>query len=262
MIDFHTHAFPDELAERAMGVLHAEAEGVVSYLDGKLSSLIASMDANGIEKSVLCCIATKSEQFDPIFKWCRQIVSDRIVPFPSIHPDDPDAVKRVYQVAQAGFKGIKMHPYYQSFFLDDPKLDRIWEAISELGLLLVTHSGYDIAFERIERASPKQTLTVLDKFPQLRLVATHFGGWQQWDEVERLLLGKKIYMETSWSLDYLGPQRAKNMLLTHPCEYLLFGTDSPWTDQGATIESYKKLGLPQELEEKFFIRNASGLIGR
>ena len=68
IIDCHTHAFPDALAERAMAQLLAETDSVTAFLDGKLSSLLASMDANNIEKSVLCSIATKPSQFEPIFK--------------------------------------------------------------------------------------------------------------------------------------------------------------------------------------------------
>ncbi|MHC5086882.1 MAG: amidohydrolase family protein, partial [Planctomycetota bacterium] len=83
IIDFHTHAFPDALAERAMEQLLSETDAVRSFLDGKLSSLITSMDANRIEISVLCSIATKPSPFEPIFQWSQQIASDRIIPLAS-----------------------------------------------------------------------------------------------------------------------------------------------------------------------------------
>ena len=65
IIDFHTHAFPDELAERVIKMLEDEG-GVKARLDGKISSLLGSMDKCGIEKSVICNIATKPAQFDSI----------------------------------------------------------------------------------------------------------------------------------------------------------------------------------------------------
>ena len=40
IIDFHTHAFPDELAPRAMKKLMAEAPGVKAFLDGTIKSLV------------------------------------------------------------------------------------------------------------------------------------------------------------------------------------------------------------------------------
>ncbi|MCX8069875.1 MAG: amidohydrolase, partial [Thermodesulfovibrionales bacterium] len=86
IIDFHTHAFPDSLAKRAMDKLqHGD---IVAYLDGRLSSLIDSMNKVGIDKSVICNIATKSTQFDSILSWCKEIASERIIPLPSVHPKD------------------------------------------------------------------------------------------------------------------------------------------------------------------------------
>lgn len=260
IIDFHTHAFPDALAERAMEQLLSETDAVRSFLDGKLSSLIASMDANRIEVSVLCSIATKPSQFEPIFRWSQQIASDRIIPLASVHPKDPAGVEHIHQIAQAGLKGVKMHPYYQDFYLDDPHLNPLFEAIQDEGLLLTLHTGYDFAFDRDERATPKQIWEVLQRFPEMKLVTTHLGAWEQWDDVQRYLLGKPIYMETSFSIEFLGTERVRQMLLEHPPEYILFGTDSPWTDQGETIASYESIDLPEEIKEKYFFANASRIL--
>jgi hypothetical protein len=47
IIDFHTHAFPDELSERVIKMLEDEG-GVKAHLGGNISSLLASMDKCGI----------------------------------------------------------------------------------------------------------------------------------------------------------------------------------------------------------------------
>ncbi len=91
-IDVHTHAFPDRLAARAIAALEAGAPSCRAFLDGRLASLVASMDRAGIETSVVASIATKPEQFPAILAWSREIASPRIVPFASVHPDDPQAV--------------------------------------------------------------------------------------------------------------------------------------------------------------------------
>ncbi|MDO8303094.1 MAG: hypothetical protein Q7T18_07625, partial [Sedimentisphaerales bacterium] len=87
IIDFHTHAFPDAIAVRAMQSLQHGCD-IQAQLDGKISSLLASMDSCGIETSVVCSIATKPSQFESILKWSEQIQTERILPFPSVHPDD------------------------------------------------------------------------------------------------------------------------------------------------------------------------------
>ena len=80
-----------------------------------------------------------------------------------------------------------MHPYYQDYFLNEERLTPFYRALSDTGLLLVVHCGYDIAFPHIRCADPAQILQLHRDFPDLRLIATHFGGWELWDEVEEML---------------------------------------------------------------------------
>ncbi len=260
-VDFHTHAFPDALAPRAMKALLAEAPGIKAYLDGTIADLLRSMDQAGIEKSVVCCIATKPEQFEAILRWCGQIRSDRLIPFPSVHPADPACIDHIRQIQAEGFSGIKLHPFYQDFFADEDRMFDFYEAVVRQDLLLVMHTGYDIAFPRIRRADPQKLLGIAETFPDLKLVTTHLGAWQQWDEVSRHLLGRKIYMEMSFALEELGPARAREMILGHPDGYLLFGTDSPWTDQAGTLALLENLHLPQKKLAPILAGNALGLLG-
>ncbi|HML74209.1 MAG TPA: amidohydrolase family protein [Anaerohalosphaeraceae bacterium] len=259
VIDFHTHAFPDSVAEKAMASMHAEADWK-AVLDGRLSSLIASMDRAGIQTSVLCNIATRPKQYEPIFEWSKQIRSPRIVPFPSVHPADPDAVRKVEQVAEAGFIGMKFHPYYQDFDLDEPRMMPIYKALSRHRLITVIHTGFDIAFEWIDRAGPQRILKVLEQVPELKLITTHVGSWQQWDDVERYLLGKPVWMDISVSREFLGDDRFRRMLLAHPADYLLFGTDSPWADQADMIAFLESLQLPEATLNKMLYQNARRLL--
>ena len=260
IIDIHTHAFPDAVAERAMAHLCGQTDQVTACLDGRLSSLLSSMDAAGVEKSVICSIATKPGQFEPILEWSQSIASDRIVPLASIHPFDPQAVEHVRQIAEAGLKGIKMHPYYQDFDMDDERLDPLYGALQDNGLILTMHTGFDFAYEWVDKCGPRRILNVMEKFPGLKLITTHLGSWQQWDEVERLLIGRPVYMETSMSMQYLPVEKLQRMLLTHPADYLLFGTDSPWTDQKQQISALKSLGLPDDRLSKILTLNALNLL--
>lgn len=260
IIDFHTHAFPDALAPRAMKVLLDEAPGIQAYLDGTVGDLLRSMDRAGIERSVICCIATKPEQFEPILQWCRTVRSERLIPFPSIHPDDPDAVARIRQVKAEGFLGLKLHPFYQAFYALEDRMQPYYEQVSREGLLLVMHTGFDIAFPRERRADPKTLLALTQTFGDLRLVTTHLGAWRQWDEVRRYLLGRPIYIETSLSMEDLGPAASREMFMSHPKEYLLFGTDSPWGDQAVSLSALRGLDLPEETLAHMLWSNAAGLL--
>lgn len=259
IIDFHAHAFPDQVAASAIPYLEEEGDVKANH-DGRISSLLAIMDREGVDKSVICCIATRPSQFEAIVSWSKQISSDRIIPFPSFHPDDPQAVEHISQIKEQGFKGIKMHPYYQQFFLDDEKLYPAYEKISELGLILVMHTGFDIAFPRIRRCDPRQILNVMTRFPELKMVTTHLGAWQQWAEVEDLLAGRKIYMDISYTLGQIDTQTARRIILKHPREYLLFGTDSPWSGPQKTYKQLQALELGDEREELILRKNGLALL--
>lgn len=260
IIDIHTHAFPDQIARIAIPALEREGQ-IKAYLDGTLNALVGSMDRSGVDKSVICTIATRPEQVPPILDWCREIRSERIIPFPSLHPRDPHLLDHLQLIAAEGFKGVKMHPYYQDYFLDDYSLFTLYERMSELGLVLVIHAGYDIAFPRIRRADPQRIVDICRQFPGLKMIATHLGGWDEWDDVRTLLTGEPIYMEISFALDFLDQIRLRDILLNHPPEYLLFGTDSPWSDQATTLKMLAKLGLPDSLFELMVSGNARRLLG-
>ena len=259
MIDFHTHAFPDTVATKAIPTLEKQGN-ITAHTTGTVESLLESMDKAGIEQSVICSIATRPEQFESILQWSHSIRSSRIIPLPSIHPRDPDCIQHVYRIKEEGFAGIKMHPYYQDYFLAEEKLAAFYTAINECELLLVAHCGYDIGFPRTRCADPAQILKLVTDFPGLRFVATHFGGWKLWDEVEEVLIGKEIFMEISFALKYLSKQQIQRMLQNHPQEYLLFGSDSPWDDQSACLQALSDLSLDPELFSAITGENAQKLL--
>ncbi len=259
VIDFHTHAFPDQLAAKAVPFLEAEAD-VKASTDGTIAALLASMDRAGIESSVICSIATKPAQFSPILEWSRSIASDRLIPFASVHPDDGDLSARVKAVQDAGLKGIKMHPYYQEYTFNEPRLDPFYEAVSAAGLVLVAHTGFDIAYPRDRIADPEKIAAVVSRFPDLKLVATHLGAWEDWDQVEERLLGREIYMEISYTLSILPDERIVSMLKRHPADYLLFGTDCPWDDQKRALNHFLSLPLSDARREKMLFTNARRLL--
>jgi predicted TIM-barrel fold metal-dependent hydrolase len=260
-IDVHTHAFPDALADRAIEKLEGECPWK-AVGDGKVATLIDSMDAAGVDVSVACAIATKPEQAAGILKWCGQIRSDRIVPFPSFHPDTPQVGRWVERAAAGGYRGLKLHPMYQQFAIDEPRLDELYAAAEACGLMIAFHCGRDIAFPMDDdRAEPVRLARVLDRFPKLEVIATHMGGWKMWDESDALLVGRQVYFETSFSLANLGPQRIVDMIRRHGIERVLFGSDWPWARQDTDLAGLAELDLTADELGSILHGNAERLLG-
>ncbi|MFP4353931.1 MAG: amidohydrolase family protein [Phycisphaerae bacterium] len=260
-IDIHTHAFPDSLAGRAIEKLQAAGDWQ-AVGDGTVDGLVASMDAADIDISVLCPIATKPDQVRGILKWCKQIHSERIIPLGSVHPRMKKPEKWVAKFAAADLPGIKLHPMYQDFIADEPLLDPIWAAAVEHDMLVTIHAGKDIAFDpEDDRASPRRLRAVLDRFPKLKLICTHMGGWQSWNEVQQHLIGSTALLETSFSLGMIDPAQAVRIIRDHGPEKVMFGTDWPWNDQAAELQKLELLDLSPRETRAVLLNNAARLLG-
>lgn len=259
LIDAHAHAFPDGIAERA--ITRLEQGNCKARHDGTVSGLLRSMDLAGVDKAILCSIATKPEQFEPILKWSLSITSDRVIPLASVHPADPQVREHVRMVAEAGLKGIKLHPYYQGFDLGGEAILPVLDAAEASGVLVVSHTGFDMAFPRDRVADPERVCRLIERFPALRFVATHFGGWCDWVEVKRRLIGRPVAMEISLSLERLAREEAREMILAHPESHLMFGTDSPWSDISETLRRLRSLDIPAVRMRRIEGENAVRIFG-
>ena len=97
-------------------------------------------------------------------------------------------------------------------------------------------------------------------FPDLKLVATHLGAWEQWERTAEVLVGRDIYMDISYAIDFLGFDKARDMIGRHPAEYVLFGTDSPWDDQKRCIQQVRDMRLGDRRESLLLGGNARQLL--
>jgi uncharacterized protein len=259
-IDFHAHAFPQRISDRAISRIEG-LSGITAVLDGTLGSLVESMDGAGIERSVILSIATRPAQFASILSWSRTIASDRIIPFLSVNPADPRAAENVRIAAEEGFRGLKFHPYYQDFDLDGAAMDPVYGTMEERGLICVAHTGFDHAYPFVRRADPARVVRVLERFPRLSFVATHLGAWRDWELAGKHLPGANLWIDTSYSLEFLPPEEARSLILRFPPDRVLFGSDSPWGNQRESLALLRGLSLDPAREQRILSGNARALLG-
>lgn len=259
VIDFHVHCFPDDLAERAITKLSGTAE-VPARLNGTAADLRKSMAKAGIDLSVVQHIATKPSQTREINDWAASICSDGIHSFGTVHPDFPDWKNEISRIRSLGMKGIKFHPDYQEFLVDDPRMFSIYEWIFETGLIALFHAGSDSGFDPPYHCTPKRLAHVLDAFPEATIVAAHMGSNLMWDDVEKHLVGRKIYLDTSYSLNYMGETQFKRIVNDHGHDKILFASDSPWTDQSEELEAIRNTGLDKGVLKDILGNNAARIL--
>ncbi|MBQ6809344.1 MAG: amidohydrolase family protein [Clostridia bacterium] len=255
IIDFHVHTFPDKLAPKVIPKL-AEMAGIEPQTDATVSDTLAKMKEWGVDRAVLLNIATAPTQQTTINNVSSENNRLPFYTFGSVHPDAEDKIDELKRIKKLGIYGIKLHPEYQNFFIDDEKALPIYEECQALGLPITFHAGCDLGFEPPVHATPDRMRKIIDMFPNLTVIAAHFGGYRCWDMVDHFLVGKNIYFDTSFTANEIDPMRMKEMILRHGTDKVLFASDCPWKKMSDSIDHIEKMGLTAADSERIFYKNA------
>ena len=258
-IDFHTHCFPDKLAKRALDVLSASS-GLIPVSNGTANGLLKSMDAGGVGISVTLGIATNARQQKSVNDFAAELNKNpRFVAFGSVYPDAEDVFYELERIKALGLKGIKFHPEYQRFYVDDEKMRPIYKKISQLELITVFHAGADYGFAPPYHCTPSHIENAL-KMLDTNVVAAHWGGVMMHEEVYKRLCGLPLYFDTSFSYGSTCLPMLKKITYKHGTDKLLFGTDSPWHGPAEESTVIDFLELSEDEKEKIYYKNAAKLL--
>lgn len=263
IIDFHTHAFPDKLAPRAIPVL-AESSGLTPYHDGTASELEKLMDKCGIDKSVVLSIATKPSQENSVNNFAISLLENpRLIPFGSVYPGSETWREQLEYLKDSGIKGIKLHPEYQGFDLDCPDALAIYKYCGELSLAVLFHAGKDEAYTNPIHTGSERINRVCDLFPETTFVAAHLGGYDMWgDTANNLEYHDNLYLDCAMTRTsaVIDNSDALRIVEKMGAEHILLGSDSPWESPRDSIEGVRSLGLSNEEQSLVFYRNAERIL--
>ena len=262
IIDIHTHAFPDELAKRALSSLLSLSDGAFPPVtDATSNGLLAYMDECGIDLSVLQPIVTKEKQIVALNEWAVSVQCDKIISFGGIFPDSPDYKAAIDFVYNLGLRGLKLHPEYQNFVVDDPRILPVYDYALSRGMTLLFHAGYDPAFKPPFRSGAQQFANVLDAMRGGTIILAHLGGHEGWEDTERYLCGRDVYFDTSMGFFYRPEEVFLSFVKNHGADKILFGTDSPWSASDTEIASLRSMPITEEQKELIFSGNAKRILG-
>lgn len=260
VIDFHTHIFPDDLAERAVAKLTSYSPETRNYTDGTARGLLESMGKNGIHQSVLLSIATKPSQVRVINQASVALQNKHFIPFGTLHQDLETISDEIQFLKLNGIKGVKFHPEYQDFYVTDPLLFPVYEQLEAEGLVVQFHAGKDPGPFSCDHALPSDLRKIHAQFPKMIMIAAHLGGWGLWDDVEKELCGLPIFFDTSAIAHYINPVQCVRIIKKHGVERILFGSDSPWFDQGDALRWLMQLPLTDDDLEGIAGKNATNVL--
>ena len=278
-IDVHTHAEVDDHGHTSLPAEHLEASAKYFRSTGGRAPTIDELAAYYRERRMAAVVFTVDTEsvtgHPPIAN--EEVAAaaarhpDVLIPFASISPHrgaaGVTAARRL--VTEHGVRGFKFHPSLQGFFPDDPLAYPLYEAIQELGVPALFHSGQTGIGAgmpggggiRLKYSDPMRLDDVAADFPGMTVVIAHPSfPWQ--DEALAVATHKaNVYIDLSgWSPKYFPPQLVQyaNTLLKHK---VLFGSDFPLIAPDRWMADFDALPIKDEVRPLVLKDNAIRMLG-
>jgi predicted TIM-barrel fold metal-dependent hydrolase len=208
-------------------------------------------------------------------QWLHDTIGKRaeLTGYGTLNPDkEPEP--QVRQIADLGFKGIKLHPPAQKFEIFGEWARRAYAQMEESGLVADFHLG--VHWHRLRDYDPLLCDEIAYHFPKLRMVYEHVGGWHYYRQVlsvitNNMLRGNHLYAGIASVLDrenqrywYLGKEGLDDCRWQIGEDLLIYGLDFPY-NQAPQIERdlalIRSLDWPLEAIEGLLGGNLKRLLG-
>lgn len=258
--DIHTHAFHPKIAHKAVEHLNRVYQ-LTCHGDGTVDHLLEREKAAGIDKCVVLCAATAPAQVIPANNYAMQLQREHeeIIGFGTLHPAYVDWEDELDRMRDGGLRGIKLHPDFQGFALNDKRLLPIFEAAQDDFVFLI-HIGSDDPLE-VAPSTPFMVADLLRSFPRLQIICAHFGGYRMWEHSLEALAGQdNLWVDTSSTTAYVTPELLRRLLRQHPRDHILFGTDWPLYDPPVELERLRRMSGLSEDAMDHLLSNAGYLL--
>lgn len=252
-IDCHDHVYNRRIAPLAVQSV-GQFYGVDMNCTGVSDELIKISQTSPIKKFVINAVALSPSPVkklnDFIAKECA--AHPEFTGLGTLHPDMNRPEDEIERIISLGLKGIKLHPDSQNFDMDCKNAMKIYEKLQGR-LPVLMHCGD----HRFDRSHPSRLAKILDTFPDLTVVAAHFGGWSIFDEAVPFVKDRKCHMDISSSFPFIGKEKVHKLICLYGAERLMFGSDFPMWDPVKEYRNFIELPLTTEQQELILWKNAA-----
>lgn len=251
--DAHTHIFPDKIAARATKSIGDFYEFDDMQCSATSDNLLKREENIHSGMSLVCSSAVTKEQVDVINSFianeCKK--HPEFLGFAALHPDTKNFEEVLDFAEENNLRGIKFHPDFQEFNIDDKRAYDIYKAIAKRNLPVLFHMGDP----RYDFSAPKRLQRVMADIPDLKVIAAHFGGYCQWNEALKLEKSDNLYFDTSSSLPFMEKEAVFEFFNKFGTDKFMFGTDFPMWDSKEELERFLSLELNDEDNNKILHEN-------
>ncbi|MBI3848749.1 MAG: amidohydrolase family protein [Verrucomicrobia bacterium] len=196
---------------------------------------------------------------------CRRHGRGLLVPFGSINPKLPDWEEELRRSAEEHhMPGIRLHPSYHGYRLDDPDFARLLRLATERHMivqlaLLMEDERMMHPLLRVEPVDTAPLVDLVKQTPGLRLVLLNALGKLHGKPLSDLIAAGEVYVEISM-LEGVGGVR--NLLAQVPSSRVLFGSFAPLFYFESALLKLKESPLTQEQVRAVRLGNAQPLLAR
>lgn len=256
IIDSHCHIYPHKIASKAVEAI-GKFYDIDMHCNGTSEDLILRLKKFGVSRAVVHSTATKPEQVVSINDFIIETVKTypQFIGYGTMHPDFLNIEEEILRIINAGLKGIKIHPDFQMRNIDDEKMYKIYDVVSDK-IPILFHIG-DVTKDY---SNPLRLKKVLKDFPKLKTIAAHMGGYRVWEESKDILKGENVWVDTSSSFKFIKDDFILELINHYGEDRVLFATDYPMWDFSDEYTRLMSLGLKNSTLEKIFSKNIKELL--
>jgi predicted TIM-barrel fold metal-dependent hydrolase len=260
IIDSHVHLFSYE-------------NRVAAFTDA-LPTLLKEMSLNQIDYAIIIPDNVEGDPEIGDFAKVRELIKDHsnlyMLGSPQIVERGDSQVENFRNLAIDGvIKGIKLFPGHDPYYPTDERCFGYYDLCNEMNIPVVFHTGENSGDEECAKFNdPKYIVEIAQKYPQLKVVITHYF-WPKLDYCYEITKhSPNIYFELAGTadkevLDKSGGFEKMRQILIKTIDdrpnQVIYGTDWPMCNMEDHLDLVHSLNLPREIEEKIFSKNTIGL---
>lgn len=270
VIDFHVHLAKYEIQSDSLDALMASTHGgmegfeafAAQYNDS--GDFVRMMKNEGVDYSIILAeytpLTTGIASHRQVSDFCAG--HKELIPFCTVNPyDDPSPRETLRRLHKEGFKGLKLYPTYNHFYVNEAKMYPIYETACELGMPVLIHTGTSVfKNSRLKYGNPIDVDDVAVDFPELTVVMAHGGRGAWYDEAMTVTrLHRNVYIDVTGLPVRKLPQYFPEMeRFSHK---FIFGTDWPQIAPSKSLATFETLGLSDKALDAILGGNAAKILG-
>ncbi|MBQ8894715.1 MAG: amidohydrolase family protein [Clostridia bacterium] len=259
MIDFHTHIYPEPIADKATKAVRDFYEFEEGGVHGTAEFLLEQGKKAGVEEFVVLPVALNPKQ---VRKINQNIIEETALHpelhgFGTVHAAMENMEEELEFIEKNGLLGIKIHPDTQLFNIDDERLFPMYAAIQGKMPIMIHTGDY-----RYDYSHPRRLVKILEMFPKLEVIGAHFGGWSLFGEAYELLKNRSCWVDLSSSRQFMSEAEFLKYIDLYGADRVLYGSDFPLWDPKEEAEFFLRLPLAEDAREKIAWKNAEKIMKR